>query len=194
MRHPRWLSVFGRLCLAGGAVLAVTGCSGEALNSRNKFDEHPLAKAGQKKIIEDERERGIWHSERGADESAVSVGSGSEGGGLFGGGSGKKSQDQLRADKLFAGALDAVLELPVITASREGGFIATDWKTDPRDPSARYRLNIRVSGKAPYGDVKVKVLKQTQDPGGAWLDRPADEGMAADIQKAIRKHAENVKK
>ncbi|MBF0158747.1 MAG: DUF3576 domain-containing protein [Magnetococcales bacterium] len=165
------------------------GCSGNLWNSRNKFDEHPLSKVGQKKIIEDERERGPFGGEASAEgEGLFSIGGGE---GLLGGGR-KKTQEQMRADKLFAAALDVVLDLPIQTTSREGGFIATDWKVDPNQPTVRYRMNIRIAGTEPYGEVKVSVLKQSLEQG-LWVDRPADDQLAKQIRKTIRDRSQMIK-
>ncbi|MBF0583255.1 MAG: DUF3576 domain-containing protein [Magnetococcales bacterium] len=95
----------------------------------------------------------------------------------------------MRADKLFAGAMEVVMALPIQVANREGGIIFTDWKVDPENPSVRYRVNIHVTGQEPYGTVRVVVLKQVLVQG-SWQDRPADEEAAVNIAKSIRKHAQ----
>ncbi|HIJ83998.1 MAG TPA: DUF3576 domain-containing protein [Magnetococcales bacterium] len=170
--------------------LGLLGCSKDFWNSRNKLDEHPLAKFGQKKEIDEAKATGNANSAADAGrESFFSLGG--EDGGLLGGGSGKR-KEQVRADKLFAGALDVVLGLPIQVASREGGLVSTDWKVDPENNAQRYRLNIRVSGKDPYGEVKVAVLKQVMK-NGVWEDTAADQTMADHIAKNIRKQAEEAR-
>ncbi|MEO5340495.1 MAG: DUF3576 domain-containing protein [Magnetococcus sp. MYC-9] len=163
----------------------VAGCSGNVWNSRNKLDDEKLAKFGQKKEMEDARDKNSASSayEAGQD-SFLSLGGD---GGLLGGG--KKSAEAVRADKLFAGAMEVVMGLPIQVASREGGIVSTDWKVDPVNPSLRYRVNIHVTGQDPYGSVRVVVLKQELVQGN-WQDRPADEEAAVNISKSIRKHAQ----
>ncbi|MBF0341938.1 MAG: DUF3576 domain-containing protein [Magnetococcales bacterium] len=165
--------------------LGTGGCSGSMWNSPNTLEEQKLAKFGQKKAREDALEGRTESSsaELLGQESIFSIGSG-------GIGSSKPTQDQVRLNKLYAGAMDVVMEMPVQVANREGGFISTDWKIDPRDARARYRINIRLSGQAPYGDVKVVVLKQSLRGDGAWEDGPSDTDSARQIEKAIRKKAQ----
>lgn len=161
--------------------LGAGGCSSSIWSSPNTLDQQKLAKFGDKKAREDAKEG------KGENTSAELLGLESSFG-FGGGGSGSKpTQDQIRLNKLYAGAMDVVMELPVQVANREGGFISTDWKVDPNDPRTRYRVNIRLSGQAPYGDVKVVVLKQNQKPDGSWQDGPSDPDAARQIEKAIRK-------
>lgn len=164
--------------------LLLSGCAGGGWGSKNKLDEQKLAKFGQKKEIEDAREANNPNSAYEAgQESIFSLG----GGGLLGGNT--KGVDAVRADKLFAGAMEVVLGLPIQVASREGGIISTDWKVDPEHPTVRYRVNIHVTGQEPYGTVRVVVLKQ-ELVQGIWQDRPADEVAASNIAKSIRKQAQ----
>ncbi|MBF0177879.1 MAG: DUF3576 domain-containing protein [Magnetococcales bacterium] len=178
-----------RSMLGGALVVAVvlSGCSDKMWNSRNKVDEYGnVMGAGQARVIQDGKRDGKWDSLRDADEPGLLSFGGGEG--IFGGGS-KGSEEELRAGKLFGGALAVVMDLPVVVASREGGFISTDWKVDPSDPGSRYRLNIRVSGVKPYGAVDVRVMKQVL-ANGVWTDRQADASVSRQIEKAIRKQAE----
>ncbi|MBF0427843.1 MAG: DUF3576 domain-containing protein [Magnetococcales bacterium] len=162
--------------------LGIGGCSGNLWNSPNTLEDQKFAKFGQKKAREDALE--------GRDNSSAEL-LGQESIFGFGGGSGtKQTQEQIRLEKLFAGTLDVVMELPIQVSNREGGFVSTDWKTDPNDATSRYRLNIRLSGQAPYGDVKVVVLKQSQQRDGNWTDAPSDAETARQIEKAIRKKAQ----
>ncbi|WP_420906187.1 DUF3576 domain-containing protein [Candidatus Magnetaquiglobus chichijimensis] len=167
--------------------LSISGCSNSIISSPNTLEQQKLAKFGQKKAREDAQEGRTENvsSELLGQESIFSMG------GL--GGGAKLSQEQIRQNKLYAGAMDVVMELPVQVANREGGFISTDWKVDPNDGRTRYRVNIRVSGQAPYGDVKVVVLKQTQRGDGNWQDAPSDSETARQIEKAVRKKAQDAR-
>ncbi len=179
--------------LALVAVLALSGCSGKIWKSRNETDDHKLTTFGQNTLDRRGEETGEWDSAADAgEESFFSFGDKEDG--LFAGigGGGRVSEDELRQRKLFAGALDAVLELPVQVANRDAGFISTDWKASPNDPRSRYRLNIRLSGVAPYGEVRVVVLKQAW-VRSQWVDRPADKVMAKNIQKLIRLKSKKAK-
>lgn len=163
----------------------VSGC-GEMWRSKNKLEESPLSKFGQKKIMDDAREEDSPSSAYEAgEESLFSFGSK---GGLFGGGE-QKGADRVRADKLFSGAMEVVMALPIQVASREGGVIATNWKVDPTNPNLRFRVNIHVTGRKPFGDVRVVVLKQERLEGH-WQDRSIDKETARNIKKSIRKRAQ----
>lgn len=168
------------------AAFLVSSCSGDMWRSKNKLDENPLAKFGQKKVIEDAK----------ADDDADSAYIAGEesffslGGGLFGNSSGEqKGMDAIRADKLFAGAMAVVMALPIQVADREGGVISTDWKVDANRPNLRYRVNIYVTGKEPYGTVQAVVLKQAL-VRGVWEDRPNDTEAGRAIIKNIRNRAQ----
>ncbi|MBF0125616.1 MAG: DUF3576 domain-containing protein [Magnetococcales bacterium] len=157
--------------------LGAGGCSGDLWKSKNALEEQKFAKFGQKKAREDALEgRDNTSAELLGKESFFSLG-----------GTNKQSQEQLRFNKLFAGALEVVMEMPIQVANREGGFISTEWNIDPNDSRTRYRLNIRVSGQAPIGEVKVVVLKQVQQSDGSWIDQAPDTETARQIEKAIRK-------
>lgn len=171
-----------------GLMVMAAGCS----PTKNERDQNTLSRFGKTAADWDAKESGYGTAEQIGQGSALDIGKGGDGGGLMGGGRGYTEADA-RADKLFAGALDVVLDLPVIAASREGGFIATDWKSDPKNPDNRFRMNIRVSGQKPYGVVRVAVLKQSR-MDGEWRDQPADPKMAGHIEKAIRKRADVIKK
>ncbi len=183
MKTNPWMAI--PIALAFG----LSGCGGDMLKSRNKLDESKLSKFGRKKEMDEIKETG--EADTIYDAGGESMFSFGDEGGVFSklGGGGGSSKQSVRANKLFAGALDVVMGLPIRVASREGGFIATDWKTDPNDPTSRYRLNIRVTGRDPYGEVKVVVLKQ-QLLDGAWMDQAADTATARHIAKKIRKLAQ----
>ncbi len=172
MKQQRWIIV----CLAA---VWLSGCSGDFWGGKNKLEENKLAKFGQKKDLEDARESNDPNSAYEAgQESIFSLGGGN-----------KKGAEAVRADKLFAGAMDVVMGLPIQVANREGGIISTDWKVDPANSALRYRVNIHVTGQEPYGSVRVVVLKQEQVQGN-WQDRPADDEAALNISKSIRKQAQ----
>ncbi|MEO5335031.1 MAG: DUF3576 domain-containing protein [Magnetococcus sp. YQC-5] len=165
--------------------LGVGGCSGNFWNSPNTLEQQKLAKFGQKKAREDALEgRENSSAELLGQDSIFSLGNSS---------ATKQSQEQIRMNKLFGGAMDVVMELPIQVANREGGFISTDWKIDPNQPKNRYRLNIRLSGQPPYGEVKVMVLKQALQPDGNWTDQASDADTARQIEKAIRKQSQDVR-
>lgn len=178
MKNRLWIVALAAM------VIAVSGCSKKFWSSENKLDEQSeLSRFGQKEAESRESETGRKYEK--GEKGLFSFG---DEGGVFGG-SRARSNEVLRGDKLFAGALDVVLGLPIMVASREGGLVTTDWKLDPDNPTNRYRINIRISGRKPYGEVKVVVLRQKL-MGGDWVDRPADKTAASHIAKSIRKKAQ----
>lgn len=162
------------------------GCSSSIWSSPNTLEQQKLAKFGQKKAREDalEEKGDNYSAELLGQESSFSLG---------GSGGGKLTKDQVRLNKLFAGAMDVLMELPIQVANREGGFISTDWKIDPNDSKTRYRVNIRLNGQAPYGEVKVVVLRQGLQTDGSWKDAASDAENARQIEKAIRKRAQDTR-
>ncbi|MBF0283776.1 MAG: DUF3576 domain-containing protein [Magnetococcales bacterium] len=177
--------------LAAATVMALT-LSGCGTPDRNKLDEHALSRFGKNKVIKDQQEKGDYDSAIDAGrESSFSFGSED---GFFGsgGGGGKKSKQDVRADMLFASALDVVMDFPIAIADRNGKFISTDWKVGADDPTTRYRVNIRVSGEDPYGTVNVTVLKQRKVKE-TWTDDAPNPDQAAHIEKTIRLRAKEIK-
>lgn len=168
------------------AALAVgfSGCSKAFWSSENKLDQTTeISRFGK---TEADAEQGL--SDNTYEKGKKGLFSFGGEGGILGGGN-RKGEEEARADKLFAGALDVVLGLPIKVASREGGLVSTDWKMDSDDPTNRYRVNIRVSGRNPYGEVKVVVLRQSLI-GNSWVDQASDPVSASHIAKNIRKKAQ----
>lgn len=171
--------------------LTLAACGGKP--TPNELDKYSTSEFGQKRAESYAKETGLGTiREVGkGDESNLLFG-GEEGvlGSLGGGGGGRgRTKEDIRRGMLFDGALSVVMDLPVVVADRDGGFLSTDWKVNPQNDHERYRLNIHVTGKDPYGDVKVVVLRQSSVRGN-WEDRPSDPDLAAQIAKAIRKQAQ----
>ena len=182
MKNRVWI-----LALSAMAV-SVSGCSKGFWSSDNKLDENnSIFRSGKEEMKT--RDDMTGHKYQKGEKGFFSFGGE---GGLLDRTGGKQGKEQVRGNKLFAGALDVVLGLPIMVASREGGLISTDWKVDPEDISLRYRINIRVSGRDPYGEVKVVVLRQRL-MGDSWVDQSSDQTTADHIAKSIRKKAQVIR-
>ncbi|MBF0455747.1 MAG: DUF3576 domain-containing protein [Magnetococcales bacterium] len=182
MKNRVWIVVLAAMAVG------ISGCSKKTWSSRNKLEENDeLTRFGKKEADAQDEENGLTYEK--GQKGLFSLGGEK---GLFGRGGSSRSNEETRGDKLFAGALDVVLGLPIMVASREGGLVSTDWKTDPENPTDRYRINIRVSGRDPYGEVKVVVLRQKLI-GNSWEDQPSDSTAASHIAKNIRKKAQVVR-
>ncbi|MBF0444021.1 MAG: DUF3576 domain-containing protein [Magnetococcales bacterium] len=168
--------------------IAISGCSKKMFTSEGKLDEHTEV-SGFGKVQYDIDE---------AEESGPTYVKGEKGllsfskDGIFGDKGSSKDSVRVRGDKLFAGALKVVLGMPIMAVNRDGGLIATDWKIDPANNIDRYRINIHISGRDPYGEVDVVVLKQ-QKTISTWIDQPNDEEAARNIAKSIRKQAQVIR-
>lgn len=108
----------------------------------------------------------------------------------FGGGSGQ-NQDLGEGAVLGVNAylwrasLDTVSFMPITSADPFGGTIVTDWYTDPRDPSSRYKLNVYILGRELRSDgIKVSVFRQVQGRGG-WSDSPPPPTMGTALEDTI---------
>jgi hypothetical protein len=182
MKNRAW--ILALVVLAVGS----SGCSKKFWSSENKLDENnELFRSGKVETAANDELHGLQYEK--GEKGILNLG---EKSGLFSGSSKSRNNEQVRGDKLFAGALDVVLALPIMVASREGGLVSTDWKVDPDNPSNRYRINIRVAGSKPYGEVKVVVLRQKLI-NNTWVDQPADPTAASHIAKNIRKKAQVIR-
>ncbi|MBF0381552.1 MAG: DUF3576 domain-containing protein [Magnetococcales bacterium] len=168
--------------------IALSGCSKKMFTNEGKLDDNTdLAGFGK-----------VQHDINEAEDAPPGYVKGEKGlfsfskDGIFGSASSSDDDKKVRADKLFAGALKVILGMPIMAANRDGGLIATDWKIDPANKNTRYRINIHITGRDPYGEVDVVVLKQ-QKTINAWMDQPNDEAAARSIAKSIRKQAQIVR-
>ncbi|MBF0194105.1 MAG: DUF3576 domain-containing protein [Magnetococcales bacterium] len=167
--------------------VALSGCSKKIFTNEGKLDKSEVSGFGKVQYDRDEIE-----------ESGPAFIKGEKGllsfskDGIFGSSSKTKNDSRVRGDKLFAGALKVILGMPIMAVNREGGIIATDWKIDPANNINRYRINIQISGREPYGEVNVVVLKQ-QKTINTWIDQPNDEEAAHNIAKSIRKQAQVIR-
>lgn len=182
MKNKFWI-----MALAAMAI-AVSGCSRKIWSSENKLDQQTeVSRFGEKEYEAEQAEEDGEAYEKGRKKFFTLGGKDS----IFNRGK-SQSEEQVRGDKLFAGALDVVLGLPIKVASREGGLVSTDWKINPEKPTDRYRVNIRVSGREPYGEVRVVVLRQSW-MGNTWVDQAPDKTAGSHIAKNIRKRAQVVR-
>lgn len=86
---------------------------------------------------------------------------------------------------LWRASLDTVSFMPITSADPFGGTIVTDWYTDPREPNARYKLNVYILGRELRSDgIKVSVFRQVQGRGG-WSDSPPPATMGTALEDTI---------
>lgn len=86
---------------------------------------------------------------------------------------------------LWRASLDTVSFMPITSADPFGGTIVTDWYTDPRDPSSRYKLNVYILGRELRSDgIRVSVFRQAQGRSG-WADAPVPPAMASALEDTI---------
>lgn len=86
---------------------------------------------------------------------------------------------------LWRASLDTVSFMPITSADPFGGTIVTDWYTDPREPTARYKLNVYILGRELRSDgIKVSVFRQVQNKGG-WSDAPPPATMGTALEDTI---------
>ncbi len=167
--------------------VSVSGCSKKFWEAENELDKHDLSRFGQREAEMDAEDAGLEYKK--GQKGLLNLG-GEDG--IFGRAGRSRGKEQVRGDKLFAGALDTVMSLPIMVATREGGLVSTDWKIDPENPYVRYRINIRVSGRDPHGEVKVVVLQQKLIRN-SWVDQVPDAVAASHIAKSIRKKAQVIR-
>lgn len=117
-----------------------------------------------------------------------------EGGISILGGKDKKSSDVITVNAyLWRAALDTVNFMPLTTVDPFGGVILTDWYSNEKTPTERYKLNIFVLGNQLRSDgIKVTMFKQRKGKGD-WTNVEADEAANRAIEDAILTRARQLR-
>jgi hypothetical protein len=168
--------------------IALSGCSKKLFTSEGTLDDNTEVSGFGKVQYDKDDEEDSGPSYVKGEKGLLSFSKD----GIFGDTGSSKDSVRVRGDKLFAGALKVILGMPIMAVNRDGGLIATDWKIDPDNNINRYRINIHISGRDPYGEVNVVVLKQ-QKTINTWIDQPNDKDAARNIAKSIRKQGQVIR-
>lgn len=87
---------------------------------------------------------------------------------------------------LWRASLDTLSFMPLASADPFGGTIITDWYTLPESPDERFKINIRILGRALRADgVRASVFRQEKDATGGWVDAVVAEETATNLENAI---------
>lgn len=87
---------------------------------------------------------------------------------------------------LWRASLDSIAFMPLQSADPFGGTIITDWYTLPESPDERFKINIRILGRALRADgVRASVFRQEKDATGGWVDAVVAEETATNLENAI---------
>lgn len=95
---------------------------------------------------------------------------------------------------LWQAALETLSFAPLTQADQKGGVIITDWFTDVKTPSERFKTTVYILDTRLRADaVKVSVFKQVKDQTGTWVDSQTDPDTPQQIENAILRQARELK-
>ncbi len=95
---------------------------------------------------------------------------------------------------LWRASLDTLAFMPLASADPYGGVILTDWYTNPEKPDERFKCTVYILDTRLRADgLNVTVFKQNRDAAGAWVDSPAADQTASDIENAILTRARQLR-
>lgn len=86
---------------------------------------------------------------------------------------------------LWRASLDAVSQLPLLSANPASGTILTDWFLNPDAPTERLKLSVFITDRGLRADaLKVSVIRQ-ELRDGVWVNAPVRAGTELEIEDAI---------
>lgn len=87
---------------------------------------------------------------------------------------------------LWSATLQTLVFMPLASADPYGGVINYDWYINPAKPDERLKATVFILDSRLRADgINVAVFRQTQGPGGAWVDAPTSPQTATDLENAI---------
>jgi len=94
---------------------------------------------------------------------------------------------------LWRATLDTISFMPIIQADSAGGVIVTDWYTNPKLTTERYRMNVFIRGRVLRADaMKVEVFKQ-QKKAGEWVDMEVTRATETSLEDTILTKARSLR-
>lgn len=94
---------------------------------------------------------------------------------------------------LWRASLDAISQLPIISAEPGSGAILTDWFIDPDVPSERLKVVVFILDRGLRADaLKVTVIRQ-ELKNGVWIDAQVRAGTELEIEDTILERARELR-
>ena len=94
---------------------------------------------------------------------------------------------------LWRATLDTISFMPIVQADSAGGVIVTDWYTNPKSTTERYRMNVFIRGRVLRADaVKVEVFKQAKK-AGEWVDTEVGRATETSLEDTILTKARSLR-
>lgn len=94
---------------------------------------------------------------------------------------------------LWQASLDTLSFMPLASADPFGGLILTDWYQDPKSPTERLKVNVRILSADLRGDgLSLSVFRQKQ-VGGQWVDQVVDPKTTRELEDAILTRARQLR-
>jgi hypothetical protein len=120
--------------------------------------------------------------------------------GLFGGGDkdGKALAPRTTAigvnGYLWQATLDTLSFMPFDQVEPSGGVITTDWHSTADAPNERVKVTIQFLSEDLRSDaIRVSVVRQERETGGAWLTVPVQASTKLQIEEAILARARQLR-
>lgn len=113
---------------------------------------------------------------------------------LFGGGGGDSQAGIGVNAYLWRASLDTIAFMPLASADPFGGVIITDWYTNPKQDTERFKMTIYILDKRLRADaVKVSVFRQEKTADGSWADAPSNTETGVRVENAILTRARQLR-
>lgn len=94
---------------------------------------------------------------------------------------------------LWRATLDTISFMPIVQADSAGGVVVTDWYTNPKKTTERYRMNVFIRGRVLRADaVKVEVFKQ-EKKAGEWVDLEVTRATETSLEDTILTKARSLR-
>ena len=95
---------------------------------------------------------------------------------------------------LWRATLDTLSFMPLQSADPYGGVVTTDWYVNPQRPTERFKATVYILDTRLRADgITVSVFKQVSDGSGAWVNSPASDQTATDIENSILTRARQLR-
>jgi hypothetical protein len=95
---------------------------------------------------------------------------------------------------LWRGALDTLSFMPLSSADPFGGVIITDWYSPPAATGERFKATAYILGRQLRADaIRISIFRQTQAPGGQWVDAPVAPSTTGEIENKVLARARELR-
>ncbi len=95
---------------------------------------------------------------------------------------------------LWRATLDTLSFMPLAQADPFGGVIITDWYQNPDVENEQFKLNVLIlDQRLRTNAIKLSVFKRVRSSNGDWVDAPANETVARELENKILTRARELR-